>query len=171
MYKAGPRVVLSSSGVYGEREVGGGRRRQVSSELGHREGACAHPEADALRSEVAIVAAAAVDVPIRTVVQVRRVERTVALAAAEAPLVPHAVLRDHLLSGVHRVAAARATVTVVSLLADLGLGVDAAKGYALRSQPTYLGEFDHWVNGCTLYLCFLCTYVCMYVCVYNCFLF
>jgi len=50
-----------------------------------------------------------------------------ALAAIEAPLVPHAVLRDHLLGGVHRVTAARAAVSVVSLLADLGLSVDAAE--------------------------------------------
>lgn len=48
-------------------------------------------------------------------------------AATEAPLMPDAILRDHLLGGVHRVAAARTAVTVVSFLADLGLRVDAAK--------------------------------------------
>lgn len=98
-----------------------------SAKLGHREGTRAHSEAHAFRPKVPAVAAAAVDVPVRAVVQVRRIQGTVALAAAEAPLVPHAVLRDHLLGGVHRVAAARATVPVVPLLADLGLGVDAAK--------------------------------------------
>jgi len=101
---------------------GGGRSR-----LGHREGARAHSEAYALRSEVPVVAATAVDVSVWTVVQVRRVQRTMALAAIEASLVPHAILRDHLLGGVHWIAAARAAVPVVSLLTDLGLSIDAAK--------------------------------------------
>ena len=46
-------------------------------------------------------------------------------ATAEAPLVPDAVLRDHLLGGVDRVAAARAAVTGGALLAHLGLRVVA----------------------------------------------
>lgn len=71
-----------------------------------------------------IVATAAVDISVRAVIQVRRVQGTVTLAAAEAPLVPDAILRDHLLGGVYRIAAARATVPVVPLLADLGLSVD-----------------------------------------------
>lgn len=50
-----------------------------------------------------------------------------ALAAAEATLVPNAVLRDHLLRCVYRVAATRAAEAVGALLADLGLRVDAAK--------------------------------------------
>lgn len=95
--------------------------------LGHCEGARSQSEAHAFGPEVPAVAAAAVDVTVRAVVEIRRVQRTVALAAAETPLVPHAVLRDHLLGGVHRVAAARATVPVVPFLPDLGLGVDAAK--------------------------------------------
>jgi len=51
----------------------------------------------------------------------------VAFAAIEASLVPHAILRDHLLGGVHRIAAARAAVPVISLLTDLGLSIDATK--------------------------------------------
>lgn len=101
--------------------------RGAGGQLGHREGARAHPEAHTLGPKVPAVAAAAVDVPVRAVVEIRRIQRTVARAATEAPLMPHAILRDHLLGGVHRVAAARAAVTVVSLLTDLGLGVDAAK--------------------------------------------
>lgn len=52
-----------------------------------------------------------------------------ALGTAEAALVPHAVLRDHLLRSVHWVAATRAPVAVVSLLTHLRLGIDAATIY------------------------------------------
>lgn len=82
------------------------RRKGRPHELGHRKGARAHAEAHSFGAEISAVAAAAVDVPVRAVVQVRRVQGTVALAAVEAPFVPHAVLRDHLLGGVHRVATA-----------------------------------------------------------------
>jgi len=99
----------------------------MAYQLGHREGTRAHSEAYAFRPKVPVIATAAVDVPIRTVIQVCRIQGTVTLTAAEAPLVPDAVLRDHLLGGVYRVTAARATVPVVSLLADLGLSVNATK--------------------------------------------
>lgn len=95
--------------------------------LGHCKSARAHSEAHALRPEVPVVATATVDVPIRTIVEIRRVQRTVALAAAETPLVPHAVFRDHLLGGVHRIAATCATVSVVPFLTNLRLGIDAGK--------------------------------------------
>lgn len=74
--------------------------------LGHCEGARAYSETHALRPEVPAVATATVDVPVRAIVEIRRVQRTVALAAAETSFVPYAVLRDHLLGGVHRIAAA-----------------------------------------------------------------
>lgn len=73
------------------------------------------------------VATAAVDVTVRAVVQIRRIQGTVTLSTVEAPFVPYTVLRDHLLGGVHRVAAARATVPVVSLLANLGFRVATTK--------------------------------------------
>lgn len=73
--------------------------------LGHREGARAHAESNAPGSEVATVASAAVDVAVRAVVKIRRVEGAVAGSAAEAPLVPNAVLRYHLLGHVNWVAA------------------------------------------------------------------
>lgn len=100
----------------------------MTRRLGHREGARANSEAHALRPEVSAVAAATVNVPVRTVVQVRRIQGTMALAAAEASLVPYAILRDHLLGGVYRITAARTTVSVVSLLPDLRLGVDVRGG-------------------------------------------
>ncbi|TGZ45824.1 Uncharacterized protein DBV15_02623 [Temnothorax longispinosus] len=119
----------TGSRVFLERRVKGEDR---ACQLGHREGACAYSEAHAFGPKIPAVAAAAVNVPVRTVVQVRRIQGTVAFAAVEAPLVPNAVLRDHLLGGVHRVAAARATVPVVSFLAQVGLGVDAAKNEKRR---------------------------------------
>lgn len=115
IYKIGSRVFL-------ERCV-----RGKACQLGHREGARAHSEAHAFGPKVPAVATSTVNVSVRAVIQIRRIQRTMTLAAAEAPLVPHAVLRDHLLGGVHRVAATRATVSVVSLLPELGLGVDATK--------------------------------------------
>lgn len=96
----------------------------MTCQLGHRKGARAYSEAHAFGPKVSAVATTAVDVSVRGVIQVRRIQGTVTAAAAEAPLVPHAVLRDHLLGGVHRISAARATMPVVSLLADLGLSVD-----------------------------------------------
>lgn len=94
------------------------------SQLGHREGARAHSEAHTFGPEVSVVAAAAVNVPVRTIVQVRRIQGTVTFAATKAPFMPDTILRDHLLGGVHRIAAARATMPVVSLLTNLGLSID-----------------------------------------------
>lgn len=74
--------------------------------LDHRQRTGAYAIADALRPVVTIVAATAVDLAIRSVVQIRRVQRFAALHAREASLVPHAILADHLLGSVDGEAAA-----------------------------------------------------------------
>lgn len=90
--------------------------------LGHCEGARPHAETDAFRSKIPAVAAATVDLTVGGVVEVRRVEGAMAGTAVEAPLVPQAILRDHLLGGVDRIAATRTTMSIVSLSAKVGLG-------------------------------------------------
>lgn len=68
-----------------------------------------------------------------------------ALGAAEATLVPHAILRDHLLGSVHGVAATRAPVPVAPLLPDLRLCIDAEKkrfGHVKVEEERKLNRHD-----------------------------
>jgi len=57
--------------------------------LCHGQNAGAQTEAAAFGPEMFAVTGSAVDVAVRTVVQVGRVQRSVAVAAHEAPLVPY----------------------------------------------------------------------------------
>lgn len=84
--------------------------------LGHRQGTRAHAESYTSWSEVSTVASATVDLAVGSVVEIRRVQGTMACTAAEAPLVPYSVLRYHLLGHVDWVATSGATLTVVALL-------------------------------------------------------
>lgn len=95
--------------------------------LGHRERSGADAEADATWAVVPAVAASAVDLSVRGVVQVGRVERLVAVETAEAPLVPHQVLAQHLFGLVHGVSAAAATLAVLGLGAAHRLDVGSAR--------------------------------------------
>lgn len=94
--------------------------------LSHGEGAGAHAEANSAWPEHAPVAPAAVDVAVRGVVEVGRVEGAMARAAVEAPLVPNPIFRDHLLGRVYGVAASRAALAVTSFLAHLRVRVGTA---------------------------------------------
>lgn len=67
-------------------------------------------------AELAHIAEAAVNVVIGAVVQVHRVQRSVAAAAREAALVPTLALADHHLGRVHGKATARTRLTVVPRL-------------------------------------------------------
>ena len=49
------------------------KKKKKKKKLGHRQGARPHAETHALRSEIPVVTTAAVDVPVRSVVQIRRV--------------------------------------------------------------------------------------------------
>lgn len=82
--------------------------------LGHRQGTGAQAEADSLDAEVLVVAAAAVNVLVGSVVQVGRVQRLPAVCAREAPLVPDPVLADHLLGSVHRKSASQASALALA---------------------------------------------------------
>jgi len=68
--------------------------------------------AEALGAVVLAVAGLAVDLLVGAVAGQDRVERTLALAAAEALLVPHAALGELLLGGVHHAAAAGTPLTL-----------------------------------------------------------
>lgn len=74
----------------------------VVYQLGHSKCASAYAKADSLDTKVAVVAAPAINIPIRSVVQVCRIERFAAVCTREAPLVPYSVLADHLLGRVDR---------------------------------------------------------------------
>ena len=100
----------------------------------HRQRAGPHAEADPFRAEVPPVATPAVDLAVGAVVQVRRVQRPVAVGAAEAPLVPDALLADHLLGGVDEVAAAGAALALGRLRAGVGHGVVHRRCRALRAD-------------------------------------
>lgn len=78
------------------------------SSLGHGQSTGAHSETDSLDAKVLVVAAAAVNVLVRSIVEVRRVEGLVAVCAGEAALVPDPVLADHLFGGVDGVSASGA---------------------------------------------------------------
>ncbi len=91
--------------------------------LSHRQSTSTHPETDPFGPEIPAVAASAVNLAVGGVVLVGGVQRALAFNAAEAPLVPDAVLAEHLLSGVDGVAATTAALPGGGLGTAVGPGV------------------------------------------------
>lgn len=99
---------------------------RISGRSGHGQRAGANSIADTLRSVVAAVASAAVNLSVWSVVQVGAVQGALAVHAGEAASVPNTVLRVHLFGGVDSVAAAGATA-FYSLLTAVWPTVGARK--------------------------------------------
>lgn len=96
------------------------------------EGSSAHAVADAVRAVLFPVASAAVDFFIRAVVQIGRIQGTVAGYAVEAATMPDSVFADHLLGGVDAVVTAGAAFSILCLQAQFlgkrGVGLGAIDG-------------------------------------------
>lgn len=80
------------------------------TKLGHGESSSAHAETNTLRSKLLSIATSAVNLAIRCVVQISRVQRASAINAAEAPSVPEAILANHLFGSIDSVSATTAAL-------------------------------------------------------------
>lgn len=91
------------------------KKEKHKRKLSHGEGTGSHTETNTLRSKLFSIATSAVNLAVRCIVQIGRVQRASAINAAEAPSVPDAVLADHLFGSIDSVSAATATLAWWSL--------------------------------------------------------
>lgn len=112
--------------------------------LYHRQRSGSDTEADATWTVVPAVAAFAVDLSVRSVVEVGRVQRFSAVETAEASLVPDQVLAQHLLGLVHGASAAPAALAVLGLHAGIRveLGIDGSSLHFGRHQGGRVSESE-----------------------------
>lgn len=100
----------------------------------HGECSSTHAKTNTFRSKLFAVATSAVNLAVRCIVQIGRVQRASAINTAEAPSVPDAVFADHLFSSVDSVSATTATLARWSFSSGVRSGIVVDQGGSAISR-------------------------------------